>query len=349
MTLQALQDYVLAALIGISLILCFFVFKPFLVVLLLAAIFAVVLQPVHRRISRLMKGLPSLAALSTILVAVVGILVPLTFLGLQILQEAERLYVSVATDQSNPLLSVVLPKVNDVLAQYAPSFAVSEVELIASINHYSQETLAWLIHNLGGAFGGVARLFLNFFVFVIALYYLLRDGTRLKTLLTAASPLSDVDDEAIATRLEGAINSVIRGSLTIALLQGVLSSIGFAIFGVPNPILWGLVAALASLIPGIGTALVLTPAVAYLLIIGAPVPALGLFMWATVAVGMVDNFLGPRLMGKRMQLHPLLVLLSVLGGLAFFGAAGLFLGPLCVNLLFALVSIGHDKRSKTPL
>jgi len=111
--------------------------------------------------------------------------------------------------------------------------------------------------------------------------------------------------------------------------------------------LWGVVAALSALIPGIGTSLVLGPGILYLFTVGATTQAVGLLIWSVVAVGLIDNSLGPKLVGKGMRLHPLMVLLSVFGGLAFFGPAGIFLGPLCISLLFALLSIYQHIRRQT--
>lgn len=341
MTPKRLQHYFLIILIAISSVLCFFIFRPFLVVLILAAVFSVVLQPLHRYILRHVPRMPGLAAAATILITVACILLPLSFIALQVLDEAQQLYISIAAGGGDVHLGTVFHDANNIVQRYAPSYAASEADLAASIDQYSKEALSWLVYSLGDVFGSVARLLFDLFVFVIALYYLLRDGIRLKQLVIDTSPLSNDDEDKIFSRLEGAVNSVIRGTLTIALVQGVLAATGFALFGVPNAILWGVVAALAALIPGIGTALVLAPAVAYLFIIGATVPAIGLLVWGSLAVGMIDNFLGPRLMGKGMQLHPLLVLLSIFGGLAFFGAAGLFIGPLCLSLLFALLAASH--------
>ena len=320
MNAKTLQPYFLVALIIVSSVLTFFIFRPFLVVLVLAAVFAVVLQPLYRGVLRGMSGSPGLAAFITMLVSVVCILIPLTFIAAQVAGEAQNLYSSITN--------------NGFGETYLNTFIES-----VYIEQYVKDGLAWLVQNLGGAFGGLARLLLSLFIFLIALYYFLCDGDRLKRTIIDASPLADTDDNAVLTRLEQAINSVIRGSLTIALIQGVLTGVGFAFFGVPNFILWGVVASLSALIPGIGTSLVLAPGIAYLFIIGAAVPAVGLLVWSVLAVGLIDNMLGPRLMGNGMQTHPLIVLLSVLGGLAFFGPAGIFLGPLCTSLLFALVSI----------
>lgn len=324
MNANTLRPYFLIALIAVFSILTFFIFRPFLIVLVFAAVFAVVLQPLYRNILLRMSGSPGLAAFITMMITVVCILIPLTFITMQIASEAQSLYVSIAESGGETYLNTVIK-----------SISVDQV----SVDKYVKDGLAWLVQNLGGAFSGAAKLLLSFFIFLIALYYFLRDGEKLKRTIIDVSPLADTDDNAVLARLEQAVNSVIRGSLTIALIQGVLTSIGFALSGVPNSILWGVVAAFAALIPGVGTSLVLAPGVAYLFIIGATAPAIGLLVWSVVAVGMIDNLLGPRLVGKGMRIHPLIVLLSVFGGLAFFGPAGIFLGPLCTSLLFALISI----------
>jgi len=186
---------------------------------------------------------------------------------------------------------------------------------------------------------GISSTLLSLGIFFIALYYLLRDGKRMRQTLIKLSPLDDCDDEGVFLRLERSINSIIKGNLVIALIQGVLTAIGFSLFGVAHAVLWGTAAAMAALVPGVGTSLIFIPAVAYLFFIGTTIPAAGLLVWGLLAVGLIDNLLGPRLIGRGMQIHPLLVLLSVLGGLFLFGPAGVFLGPLSLAFLFAVLSI----------
>jgi predicted PurR-regulated permease PerM len=132
---------------------------------------------------------------------------------------------------------------------------------------------------------------------------------------------------------------VIKGSLLIALIQGMVSGTGFAIFGVPNPVLLGSVAIIAALIPNVGTAVVLTPAILYLYLTDQVWQSAGLLIWGITAVGLIDNLLGPTLIGRSSKIHPLLILLAVLGGLAFFGPLGFILGPLVISLLFAVLDI----------
>jgi len=336
---KILRPYFLLALIVISFTLVFFIFRPFLIPLVLAAVFASVLQPLYRALLRRMERVPGLASLATIFIAVVCILIPLSLISVQITHDAQSLYTSLSGGNGKAYLDSAVHYANDTVSRYAPSLALSPAELSASIDQLMRDGLLWVVQNLGGAFGGAARVVLIFFVFLIALYYLLRDGALLKRAIIEMSPLADTEDKVVFTRLELAVHSVIRGSLMIALIQGVLTGIGFIIFGVPNSVLWGVVAAFAALIPGIGTSLVLGPGIAYLFVFDAVAPAVGLLIWSVFAVGLIDNLLGPRLLGRGMQLHPLLVLLSVFGGLVFFGPAGIFLGPLCTSLLFALLSI----------
>lgn len=340
-TEQVRPYFLIIAIFGV-LALATVVFWPFLKPLALAAVFAVVLQGLYKRTDRLFGNLPSVAALVTVIVAVVVILLPLSLVGALVGEQARDLYVSLETGSGRSTLAGVLHQADEMVSRIAPSLGGFSNDISASIDGYAKDSLQWIAGHAGDIFSGVSKLLLSFFIFFIALYYLLKDGTRVRRLLVELSPLRDQEDERVLNRLELAVNSVIKGNLVIALVQGVLTTIGFTLFGVPNAVLWGTVAAVAALIPGIGTGLVFIPAVAFLLLTGATVSALGLLVWGALGVGLIDNLLGPKLVGRGMQLHPLLVLLSVLGGLIYFGPAGIFLGPLTVSLLLALLSIYAD-------
>lgn len=325
------QLYFLLAILAGTFILVFFIFRPFLYALVLAMVFATVLQPVYQKIVGFTRGRQELAALATILIIVAFIFTPLIFLGVQIFQEAQQLYSSLTESGGK---NTVLNIFNSLLTSSL------------NIDQYLKQGLGWLLQHLGFIFGSFAKMTVSSFLFLIALYYLLKDGRKLKAAIITLSPLSDADDEAIFQKLEMAVDSVMKGSLLIALVQGVLTAVGFAIFGVPNAVLWGSVAAIAALIPGIGTALVLTPAILFLFLTDETFSGVGLLLWGVTAVGLIDNFLGPKLVGRGMQLHPLIILLSALGGIGFFGPIGFLLGPLVLSLLFALLEIYFTIREE---
>jgi predicted PurR-regulated permease PerM len=151
--------------------------------------------------------------------------------------------------------------------------------------------------------------------------------------------LFDTHDKLILSKISAAVVSVVRGQLMIGLIQGVLTGVGFWIFGVSHPVIWGAVAAVASLIPAIGTSFVNIPAIIFLLATGQLYQGLGLLVWAAVAVGFVDNLVGPYLINRGVKIHPFLVLISVLGGISFFGPIGFIAGPVVLSLLFALLEL----------
>ncbi len=344
MNIQAIQPYfLLLVLVGVF-ILSFFIFQPFLTALSLAAVFALVLQPLYQRILRRAPSSPGISALITILICIVCLFIPLGFIAVEVLGEAQRLYASLSDGSGTTSLSTVVEYGERIARDYIPG--MESANLSGSLNVYVKEGLGLLTKHLGGIFSQIAQLLIGLFIFTIGLYYLLSDGPKLKRAIIELSPLSDTDDMTVFDRLELAVNSVVRGNLAVALIQGILTGVGFTLFGVTNSILWGVVAAVAALVPGIGTAVVIAPAVAFLFIASSTVSALGLLLWGILAVGLVDNFLGPRFMGRGMELHPLLVLLSVLGGIALFGPAGIFLGPLSVSLLFALLAIYTNVSKK---
>ncbi len=325
-----------------ALVLAAFIFAPFLKPLALAAVFAVVLQGLHERILRLLGGFPSISSLLTVLGAVILILMPLSLVGVLIGNEAHDLYISLEEGGGRSSIAELFLRIDESFGGVIPGLGEFSRDISTNVDIYTKEALQWVTSNAGQIFSSVSSLLLSFFIFFIALYYLLRDGKRVRQTLIEISPLNDRDDEEVFNKLETAVNSVIRGNLLIALTQGVLSTIGFFLFGVPNAILWGTVAGMAALIPGIGTGLVFAPAIALLFLTGATPQAFGLLAWGVLAVGLIDNILGPKLVGKGMQLHPLLVILAVLGGIMFFGPIGIFLGPLSLSLLFALLSIYAD-------
>lgn len=324
------------------------VFWPFLKPLALAAVFAVVLQGIYTRISKMLGGWPSTSALLTVLISIFALLLPLSLVGVLVSNEAHTLYLSLeGAGGGRTVLADMVLRADEMFGSVVPGLGEFAQNTSTNVDMYAKEALRWVTGNAGGIFSSFSKLLLSFFIFFIALYYLLRDGKRVRQILIELSPLSDREDMRVFDRLGLAVNSVIKGNLTIALVQGILTTIGFLLFGVPSALLWGTVAAVAALIPGIGTALVLIPAVVFLFFIGSTSSAIGLLVWGVLAVGLIDNFLGPKLVGKGMNLHPLLVLLSVLGGLSYFGPAGVFLGPLAVSLLFALLSIYADISRST--
>lgn len=337
MTKHTLQTYFLLAVLAGALVLSYFIFEPFLNALALAAVAAVVLTPLHRYILRLTGNREMIAALLAVTLIIVFVLTPLVLIGIQIFHEAQGLYTTFSQKSTQDAFMGVVTNIAGNLEKWFPTLSPSSFSV--DINQYAEQALKFVVQKLGLVFSSLAHIAVSSLIFLITLYYFFKDGARLVRALVALSPLPDTDDEEIVRKLGTALNSSVKGSLTVGVIQGALSAAGFAFFGVPNPVLWGSVAAVSALIPGIGTALVLLPAIIFLFASGHVLPAFGLLIWSVTAVGLIDNFLGPKLAGRGMEMPPLVVFLSVLGGIMFFGPLGFLLGPIVLNLLFALLEI----------
>lgn len=309
----------------------FFMFRPFLGVLFLAGIFAVALSPLYEKIVVYFRGRRSLAGVSVLLGTVVFIALPLFFLGGQLFKESRDIYFALQRDSGN-FLETITGTIERPIQNFLPDFTLDFRPHIGKL-------FGTVAENLGPLVSGTAELALGIFLFLLALFYFLKDGREFTSLLIRLSPLSDRYDEEISERVRNAMGSVLKGTLLIAGLQGLITGVGLAIFGVPNIFLWGSVAAVFALIPGVGTALVIIPAVIYLVLTGSNVAAVGLALWGAIAVGLIDNILAPLFYGKKTNIHPLFMLLSVLGGLTFFGPLGLLFGPILLVFFFSLIHI----------
>lgn len=335
MNYKNFQIYFFLGILAVVFLVVILMFLPYLSSLVIAATLAIIFEPVHNRVFKIVRRQKILAALITILAMLVIVLVPITFFGIKVFNQAQNLYLQVSAKNTNldslDQISVSFEKkINSLFPKLGFSF---------DINESIEKFFKWFFQNIGPIFSSVAQIFTNFLLSLIALYYIFKDGQRLKTTLFRLSPLNDDHNNEIFAKLKNAIGSVIRGSITVAVIQGVLAGTGFAIFGIPNAALWGFVTVIAALIPIVGTATILAPAIGYLFLFGNSMAAFGLLIWGMTAVGLIDNFLGPKLIERSVKIHPFLILLSVLGGMSFFGPIGFLVGPLALALLFALFNL----------
>lgn len=305
------------------------VFYPFLNVIALSAILAVLLAPLHNRILRKIKS-PTFSAGITMFVLMAVIVFPLMFIVNNIVTEAQQLYSSMS---NSPVLSSdqITTWVEGKAQVFVPNFTVDARGYISAFS-------SWIVSKLSGVFSGTIDFVFKLALSFVALFYFLRDGKNLKKHIVALTPWSDDRDQVVISSIKSSIRSVVIGSLAVALVQGLLTGISFTITGVPNPTLWGMLAAVCALIPGVGTAIVWIPAVIYLFVV-SPVawPWITQLIISVFLVGLIDNFLAPMIMEKGINIHPLLILFSVLGGIQFFGPEGFLLGPLVLSLLFVLI------------
>ena len=322
------ESYFLIGIILLTAALVALIFLPELNVVVLGISLAVLFEPWYEKVKVWFGGKSGIAAALIVLVAIALILIPLIFFGLQIFLEAQGLYGSIASGGSVP----VIDWLRTTLQHFFPSLNIN-------FSLYTEQILGIFINNIGPIFsrlfGVVGTVFLSFF----GLYYFLKDGDALHAAIMARSPLSREHTNEILETLHSMTSSVVRGSLLVALLYGILTGLGFFIFGLPSAILWGGVTVVASFIPVFGVLLIVIPGIISLAAGGHLLAAVGLTAWLAVMSGITENYLRPRLIGRKAKIHPLLMLFAVLGGLSFFGPIGLLLGPLALSLLLTLLEI----------
>jgi predicted PurR-regulated permease PerM len=313
------------------------IFRPFLVVLAIAAALAVVLYPVYewtRR--RVTKNISWLAALLTVLAFFIVLAAPLYFIGAKVVAEAGALLNSLTEGGSGQ------QHIND-LVNWVQSIIPGTTEI--PIREKIADIATFFTNSFGAIFTATIQTIFSLLLIMLSLFYFLKDGEHFRSYLVRLSPLADRYDDKIFDKLSAAVNGVMRGYVLIALVQGVLLGIGLWIFGVPNPVLWAVLAGIASMVPQIGTAVVSLPAIIFLYFTGMPLNAVGLLIWSIALVGTIDNLLQPVVVGKNIDLPPIAVLFSVLGGVALFGVAGLIVGPLSLSLFLTLMSIYREEYS----
>ena len=318
---------------GVS-VLAFFIFKPYIGPIFLAAIIAIASHPFYKKLLRIFGGKSSLVSFLAVLAIFVIVLVPAVFIGMALFKEATILYNNMTFWQTGgeDFLSVATSFIEGKIKNFSPDFSVDLAGYLSGLAN-------WIVGHIDTFFSGFFKVLIGLLLMIISLFYFLKDGERIVKKLVAFSPLADSYDEQIIRRVGLAINSIVRGSLIIALAKGFLTALGFAIFGIPSPILWGVVAALASFIPVVGSSIVIIPAILYLFIASSYAGAIGFAVWGVALIGLSDNLLSPILMKKGMHIHPFIILLSILGGLGFFGPIGFIAGPVVLSLLFALFDI----------
>jgi predicted PurR-regulated permease PerM len=323
--------------LAIALYLCWLILKPFFNVLLWAAVLAVVFYPMHRRIRAELRS-PALAAAASTLLVIVFILLPVTFITVAVVREIS----SAAANFQQGMSTFTMPEMPwvswafDWVDRYIHiDRAEAQQFIVARLQTWGAALAGSTLVVVGGAVGAVVQTVLV----VFTLFYLFRDGDRIRHAAYEMLPIERVQAHDIALRTRDVIGATVNGVLVIAAIQGTLGTIIFAILGLPSPLLWGVVMFFLSMIPMAGAFLVWAPAAIYLAVTGHYIKALVLVGWGVLVIGAIDNVLSPRLVGQRAKLHELLVFFAVLGGLEVFGVLGLVLGPVVVAITLALIEM----------
>jgi predicted PurR-regulated permease PerM len=191
-------------------------------------------------------------------------------------------------------------------------------------------------------------LLVNLGIMLYLLFFFLRDGRDLAQTIRRAVPMQRQHTDFLLSKFATVVRATVKGTVVVALVQGMLGGVAFAFLGIHGAVLWGVVMSVLSLLPAIGAALVWAPVAIYLIATGSMIEGLGLAAWGAGVMGMVDNLLRPILVGKETKLPDYLVLLSTIGGLSIFGVNGFLIGPAIAALFVATWALFSHEEGATP-
>ncbi len=330
--------------LAIILYLSYKILSPFIEIFIVAAATASLSYPVYARITRVLAGRANLGAALTVLLLILVVALPITIYASILSREAANLThgLNAATIQEyvNKAAERFLPERLDlkgfIEARFGPEGILGSSYFKEAVNK-----LAGAANTIVQGFvTGIASALLNFIVFFLFLFFLLRDGKTLGRELMRLSPLDDTAERTMFSHLTKTVRGILIGGVVVPIVQGVLAMIGFAIFGLPSPILWGSLVIIGAVIPLVGSAIIWIPATIYLAVTGgATWQWVGLLAYCVVVISSADNVLKPIILKEAANFHPLIAFVSVLGGLAAFGVFGFVLGPIIASLLLSLIGI----------
>src|SRR5215467_4544578 len=333
---QVVNALFLLVLTAIALYFCFLIIRSFLSPIFLAVMLAIVFHPVHIRIQARLRSPNTAALLSTVLV-ILAFVVPVVALGVIISRETGTLYRVLSersTEQGgwNPYVMKAMERLVSWAGRYID---LSQIDLRGTVLRWleqiSRYLLSWGTHIVGNFVSFIATAIISFFT----LFFLFREGGSVKEHVAEVVPLSRSQVDRLFTGISNSIIANVYGVLAVGAAQGALTALGFWILGSPSPILWGMVTALFSLVPIVGSSAVWLPAAIIFAVSGHWIKALILLVWGAGVVAQADNVIRPYVISQRASLSTLAVFFALLGGVKAFGVMGLFIGP--VALSFTLV------------
>ena len=319
------------------------ILEPFLSQLLWACVLTVVFLPLFRKILKLSRGRRTAASLITCLLILLLFVLPVSWLVVAITQQSIGLYQEIQANMEGEAAARLQefqrrPWVQWALAQSSKRLGARGLDLRQAVEQSLTVVSRFLVGQTPSFLKGVGQLLFGFLLVFIAMFFLFRDGPALLKIIEASNPLPTAYESEIIKIFQDVSFAIFFGSILTAIVQGLAGATLFWALGIGSPLFWGAIIAFVSLIPIVGAFLVWLPWSAYLLLMGQTGRGIVLLLVGGLVVSSIDNIIKPYLIQGRTDMHPLLVFLSVLGGMQAFGFQGIIIGPLTVALFVTFLT-----------
>jgi predicted PurR-regulated permease PerM len=334
------RKYIIIGLILLILYISFLVVKPIISPILTGAVLAYIFYPAYKWIYKKVKIKCCAAAIVSVIVILL-IIIPGFFLLNSLTKEVYTAYILAKQRIGTGIITGCADKEN-ALCEITNAFKefTSDNRFQFYFSQGMEKMTSSLTERITNFIFTIPKRLLEVFITFFVMYYLFKDGKELVERLKYLIPLGEKHQNLIIGQSKRIAYGVVYGTIIVVLVQGALAAFGFFIFGIPTPIIWGILTAFCALIPFIGTAFIWLPASLILIaqgyLEGEPFMILkgfGLMIYGALIIASIDNIIKPKIISKRTQTHPIIILMGVLGGLALLGVVGALIGPLLLSLL----------------
>lgn len=317
-------------------------FRPFVASVITGVLLAYFAYPIYRFFRAILR-LRALSGFVTLLFVLALFVVPFVFLGLVLVDDARDFATQLVTEEPPEFVLQGLDLYIQTRVEDPDNASMVEAERQEFVHGLLRQSSTWLIDQLPDIIALVSDFVLGLFIVSFVMFYVFVDGTSMVDFVRRTFPLPPHQTGYLLAETKSAVDAIFVGQLASAILQGLVGGIGFWLFGVPNPVFWGAIMAVLSLLPVVGAFLVWGPAGLILIAGGAVADGVMLLAWGALLVSNVDNVAKPILIGDRADIHPILVLIGVLGGLVVFGVIGFIVGPLVLGLAVAFLKVWNEE------
>jgi predicted PurR-regulated permease PerM len=337
-----IKKYVPYVFIIIILITSYFIIRPYITIFLISCIIAYTFYPIYKLTKKVLKN-KIISALFVSFLTIFILFITIAFIFLGVYGEALNTYEHIKENfygEEGYLNCEAENNWCDRLENISILLNDENLNKYIDIQKTSNEIYNMIFIRIKKVFTSIPKIFINFTIMIFIMYYLFKDGKRFIEYISNKLTLTKKDHEILFTKIDDTAKSIIFGSLIIAFIQGFVGFIGYLFLGINSPLLWGLAVAFFSLIPIFGTAIIWFPQATYIILTGLDdggwIKGMILLGYGFFIIGGVDNILRPVMLGKKAKIHPVIILLGVLGGIPLFGMMGIIIGPLILGIFITI-------------
>jgi len=326
----------------LAMFLLFKIIEPMITIFLGSILITYISYPLYKRVRKRISN-QSISIILTILVIVIVLLLPFSYVVFEVTQQSFEFYNSLSSN----IAKGALFGIGCTSADSKICFLINNIEKFSAqslskigFDKQLQNLLPRLEEMLTNYFIEIPLAILNGGFILFISYFLFKDGEKIKQKIVGWLPIRIKTIKKLIDQFEKVTYAVVFGQLFVALADGVAAIIGFYVFGVPLPMFWGVITAFFALIPPVGTAVIWVPVSFYMVLNGyftndyiTLSKGIGLFVYGVLILTTIDNILRVKIIQAKANVHPLIVIAGVIGGVNLFGVVGLFLGPILLSLL----------------